>query len=141
MLMRKSRYRMSPPDEHGLEFLEGQVARTKDEDAQLELLSRMALVAQTNLGSPSRAAELWERCVALRPDTAQYHESLASLYDSMADLEGVARALDRAVHQRLGEPGLQGRDLGNQRIVDGLLHAGGALRVPLLGKSSGLAST
>ncbi len=77
-----------------LDFLEGRVARAKDEDEQLTLLSRMALVAQTNLGSPSRAAELWERCVALRPDTAQYHESLASLYDSMADLEGVARALE-----------------------------------------------
>ncbi len=77
-----------------LEFLEGQVARADDEEAQLVLLSRMAVIAQTNLGSPSRAAELWERCVALRPDRAQYHEALASLYDSMADLEGVARALE-----------------------------------------------
>ncbi|MDY0001694.1 MAG: hypothetical protein RBU30_10395 [Polyangia bacterium] len=77
-----------------LEFLEIRVARSKDEEEQLSVLSRMANIAQTNLGSPTRAASLWERCVALRPDKAEYHEALASLYDSMADLEGVARALE-----------------------------------------------
>jgi tetratricopeptide (TPR) repeat protein len=87
---------LSQTDRHDelLEFLESRAARAKEEDQQLELLSRMALIAQTNLGSPSKASELWERCVALRPDTAEYHEALASLYDSLADLEGVARALE-----------------------------------------------
>ncbi len=87
---------LSQTDRHDelLEFLESRVNRAKDEDIQLELLSRMALIAQTNLGSPSKASELWERCVALRPETAEYHEALASLYDSLADNEGVARALE-----------------------------------------------
>lgn len=87
---------LSQTDRHDelLEFLESRVIRSKVEDEQLELLSRMALIAQTNLGSPSKASELWERCVALRPETAEYHEALASLYDSLADNEGVARALE-----------------------------------------------
>lgn len=75
-------------------FLEDRVARASHEDAQLELLARMARIAQTNLGNPSQAASLWERCVALRPDRAEYHEALAALYDSLGDLEGVARALE-----------------------------------------------
>jgi len=87
---------LSQTDRHDelLEFLESRVARAKEGDDQLELLSRMAFIAQTNLGSPAKASKLWERCVALRPETAEYHEALASLYDSLADNEGVARALE-----------------------------------------------
>ncbi len=87
---------LSQTDQHDalLEFLESRVARAKEGDDQLEILSRMALIAQTNLGSPTKASELWERCVALRPETAEYHEALASLYDSLADNVGVARALE-----------------------------------------------
>ncbi|MFH2006531.1 MAG: hypothetical protein ABI333_08105, partial [bacterium] len=87
---------LSQMDRHEdlLEFLESRVGRARGEEEQLELLSRMALLAQTNLGSPTKASELWERCVALRPEQAEYHEALASLYDSMADLAGVARALE-----------------------------------------------
>ena len=67
---------------------------TTDETQHVALLAQAAELAEKELGQPDQAAKLWERRIKLDPEHEASFAALVRLYETLGDLEGVARALD-----------------------------------------------
>lgn len=78
--------------------------RATDDQTRAALLERAALLAEKELEDPRLAISLWEKRVALDGSNAasdgtaakraEAYDSLANLYESLGDPQGVARALE-----------------------------------------------
>lgn len=75
-------------------FLEQRASRERDAKERLALLDRAAEVAERDLSDLPKAAALLEQAVLLDPSRDRTYVSLVELYESLGELDGVARALE-----------------------------------------------
>ena len=68
--------------------------RATDDTTRADLLSRAARIAEKELDDPRLAISLWERRAKIEAGRIEAFQALEKLYETLADLGGVARALE-----------------------------------------------